>query len=168
MYGFRSSFSPAFWMHHCNVDRFYEAYVRDQGVAECAKEFADHQKIVKRRVDQATSGRSRRARKRAERELQTKVLKDVGNNRANRLRRKLLRQAHIGAVGFPNGPWGRYEPFSSRDVYGTGQPIDGRATLESLIGGYEYATPPCTAGACPARFYSLSQGEGVARSIRCA
>ena len=47
MGGFRSSFSPLFWLHHNNVDRFYEAYISYE--TDSASEFRRHQRSLTRR-----------------------------------------------------------------------------------------------------------------------
>ena len=44
MGGFRSSFSPLFWLHHNNVDRFYEAYLSYE--ADSAEQFKRHQRSL--------------------------------------------------------------------------------------------------------------------------
>jgi hypothetical protein len=46
MAGFRSSFSPLFWLHHNNVDRFYEAYLSYH--ADSESEFRRHQRKLTR------------------------------------------------------------------------------------------------------------------------
>ena len=90
----RSSFHPIFWMHHCNIDRFYQSYLADEGYANCRREFRRHQ-------------------------ARLSVSRDPG---------------------YPDGPWGRLEPFHSKGS------VPG-ATTEATIAdtrtmGYEYSTLP--------------------------
>ena len=40
----RSSFHPLFWMHHANIDRYYQSYLEDEGYANCKAEFQRHQR----------------------------------------------------------------------------------------------------------------------------
>jgi len=90
----RSSFHPIFWMHHCNIDRFYQAYLEDEGYANSKREFERHQRRRPARPD----------------------------------------------PGYPDGPWGRLEPFYSNG----GVP---GATTEATMAptatmGYEFDSLP--------------------------
>eukprot|EP00966_Prymnesium_polylepis_P287578 6641919-Prymnesium_polylepis.1 len=44
MAAFQSSFHPVFWLHHCNVDRYYEGYLAAQ--PDSAREFERHQRTL--------------------------------------------------------------------------------------------------------------------------
>ena len=90
----RSSFHPVFWMHHCNIDRFYQSYLEDEGFANSKREFERHQRRRRARPD----------------------------------------------PGYPDGPWGRLEPFHSNG----GVP---GATTEATMAptrtmGYEFDSLP--------------------------
>lgn len=89
----RSSFHPLFWMHHANIDRYYQSYIEDEGYQNCKAEFQRHQ---------------RRRQKKPE-------------------------------AGYPDGPWGRLEPFHTNGVPA--------ATTEATIAdttpiGYRYDSLP--------------------------
>ena len=42
MASYQSSFHPVFWLHHCNVDRLYEAYLHHN--PDAIREFEQNQK----------------------------------------------------------------------------------------------------------------------------
>ena len=46
-----AAFHPIFWLHHCNVDRIYEKYLKIEGVNECKQEFAAQQRMLHERGD---------------------------------------------------------------------------------------------------------------------
>mmetsp|Transcript_26713 Transcript_26713/g.61493 ORF Transcript_26713/g.61493 Transcript_26713/m.61493 type:complete len:761 (+) Transcript_26713:81-2363(+) len=91
MASFQSSFHPSFWIHHANVDRFYEKYIRLE--ADSAQEFMRHQQSMNPRP----------------------------------------------AAGFPDGPWGRYEPFRHPK---TGATFHARDCFNATELGYSYDELP--------------------------
>mmetsp|Transcript_7945 Transcript_7945/g.17639 ORF Transcript_7945/g.17639 Transcript_7945/m.17639 type:complete len:807 (+) Transcript_7945:107-2527(+) len=91
MASFQSSFHPSFWLHHANVDRFYEKYIGLE--TDSAQEFMRHQQSQNPRP----------------------------------------------AAGFPDGPWGRYEPFTHPR---TGEQFHARDCFNAKDLGYSYDELP--------------------------
>lgn len=46
-----AAFYPAFFFHHCNIDRIYESYLEIEGAVECKREFISKQRENFRRGD---------------------------------------------------------------------------------------------------------------------
>jgi hypothetical protein len=91
MASFQSSFHPAFWLHHCNIDRIYEKYIQLE--PDSSKEFMEHQ---------------------AQLDPQP-------------------------AAGFPEGPWGPYEPFIHHK---TGAKFHARDCFDAPALGFRYDDLP--------------------------
>lgn len=46
-----AGFHPAFWLHHCNVDRIYAKYIEIESAKNCEEEFSQTQSILAERGD---------------------------------------------------------------------------------------------------------------------
>lgn len=93
-----AGFHPTFWMHHCNIDRVYESYLKTRHGRNAKSEW-------KGRLDEEGGG--------------------------------------VTGAGFPDGEWGRYEPFGVNPK--TGKQYGCADTFDTAALGYVYSelyTPP--------------------------
>ena len=118
MASYQSSFHPVFWLHHCQVDRLYEAYLALQ--PDSADEFEAHQATLDA---DGTEGFPDGA--------CVRLAVAVG---------LLLPSPHQTALPPSSaGPWGVYHPFAHPV---TGAPFHARDTFNAPALGFKYDALP--------------------------
>ena len=102
MASYQSSFHPIFWMHHNNVDRIYEQACAPRSISPhlaTSRLISPHLAAPRRTSRGLTLGPH----------LCEQYIRLHGDSAEEFKEHQALLAAH-GEAGFPDGPWGRYEP----------------------------------------------------------